>query len=137
MKFPKALDSPARISVSAFALLIFAGTGLLMLPGASTDAAMGLVDALFTATSASCVTGLIVVDTAKDLTLFGGVDHQQLLYKSADEVRQGVKELIHHYAPGGGYIFGTGHNIEPDTPIENIPAMYEAALEYGQYPVKI
>ncbi|MCP4373542.1 MAG: hypothetical protein GY797_36375 [Deltaproteobacteria bacterium] len=73
----------------------------------------------------------------KDLTFFGGVDTQQLLYKSVDEVRQGVKELIHHYAPGGGFIFGTGHNIEPDTPIENIPAMYETALEYGQYPLTI
>ncbi len=71
----------------------------------------------------------------KDITLFGGVDTQQLLYKSPSEVRQGVKELIRQYAPGGGYIFATGHNIEPDTPIENIPAMYAAALEYGQYPV--
>jgi uroporphyrinogen decarboxylase len=73
----------------------------------------------------------------KDLTPFGGVDTQQLLYQSPQAVRQGVKELIHQYAPGGGYIFGTGHNIEPDTPIENIPVMYEAALEYGQYPIEI
>lgn len=73
----------------------------------------------------------------KDLTFFGGVDTQQLLYQSPQEVRQGVQDLIQQYAPGGGYIFGTGHNIEPDTPIENIPAMYEAALEYGQYPIKL
>jgi uroporphyrinogen decarboxylase len=70
-----------------------------------------------------------------DLTFFGGVDTQQLLYQSPEDVRQGVKALIQEYAPGGGYIFGTGHNIEPDTPIENIPAMFETALEYGQYPI--
>jgi uroporphyrinogen decarboxylase len=72
----------------------------------------------------------------KDLVFFGGVDTQQLLYQSPDKVKQGVKELIRQYAPGGGYIFGTGHNIEPDTPIENIPAMFEAALEYGHYPLQ-
>ena len=71
MRLPKSLDSPARISVFAFVLLILVGTALLMLPGASTKHRLGLLDALFTATSASCVTGLTVVDTGKDLSLVG------------------------------------------------------------------
>ncbi len=66
--------SPAKTLVLAFAMLILAGTGLLLLPwstaeGRTTD----LVTALFTATSASCVTGLVVVDTATHWSPFGEV----------------------------------------------------------------
>lgn len=52
--------------------LIFFGTALLLLPFAHTTD-LGVVDAIFTATSAVCVTGLIVKDTATDFTLFGQV----------------------------------------------------------------
>ena len=65
------LRSPARFSILAFAVLIAVGTGLLALPAASTGKAIGLINALFTATSASCVTGLVVLDTGKDCTGFG------------------------------------------------------------------
>lgn len=63
--------APARVSVLAFACLIAAGTALLMFPSASRGNALGFVDALFTSTSAACVTGLVVVDTGIKLTLFG------------------------------------------------------------------
>ena len=69
----------------------------------------------------------------RDITFFGGLDTQQLLYKPVQKVKDGVKELIDIYAPGGGYIFGTSHNIEPDTPTENIVAMFQTAQEYGHY----
>ncbi len=65
------LRSPARFSILAFAVLICVGTLLLVLPAASTGKGVGLIDALFTATSASCVTGLVVLDTGKDFTAFG------------------------------------------------------------------
>src|SRR5439155_2241923 len=52
------------------ALILF-GTLLLMLPFATTGRGIRFVDALFTMTSAICVTGLIVLDTPKDFTLFG------------------------------------------------------------------
>lgn len=65
------LRSPARASIAGFLMLIFWGTFLLMLPAASREQPMGFVDALFTSTSASCVTGLIVVDTGARLSLFG------------------------------------------------------------------
>lgn len=50
--------------------LILAGTGLLMLSAASREA-IPFIDALFTATSAVCVTGLTVVDTGTGFTLLG------------------------------------------------------------------
>ncbi len=63
--------SPARLSVAGFLLIILLGTVLLMLPAAAAGDRLGFVDALFTATSASCVTGLIVVDTGSAFSLFG------------------------------------------------------------------
>jgi len=57
--------------VLSFGTVILAGTLLLWLPAASREAPLGFVDALFTATSATCVTGLTVVDTGIHFTLFG------------------------------------------------------------------
>ncbi|PLX42546.1 MAG: hypothetical protein C0608_02665 [Deltaproteobacteria bacterium] len=62
---------PGQILVISFLCAIVVGTTLLALPASSAGAPMKVVDALFTATSATCVTGLIVVDTAVDLTSFG------------------------------------------------------------------
>lgn len=63
---------PATIFLISFLLVIFMGTGLLMLPTATVGTtSMPFLNALFTATSATCVTGLIVVDTATFFTLKG------------------------------------------------------------------
>ncbi|GKQ39004.1 TrkH family potassium uptake protein [Streptomyces sp. A012304] len=63
---------PARAVVLAFAAVIALGTGLLALPVAAEDGtATGLVTALFTSTSAVCVTGLAVVDTGTYWSGFG------------------------------------------------------------------
>ncbi|MBS4211258.1 MULTISPECIES: TrkH family potassium uptake protein [Neobacillus] len=64
---------PAQILVIGFAVLIFLGTLLLMLPISTYEEGKGLhfVDALFEATSAVCVTGLAVVDTGTTFTIFG------------------------------------------------------------------
>lgn len=66
--------NPARIVVCSFGIIILAGTLLLLLPISSRDGqSAGLLTALFTATSASCVTGLILVDTWVHWSLFGQV----------------------------------------------------------------
>lgn len=63
---------PARIIALGFALVIGLGAVLLKLPVSVREtAAVTWVDALFTSTSAVCVTGLIVVDTAETFTPFG------------------------------------------------------------------
>lgn len=66
---------PEWILAGSYALLILAGTLLLRLPRASAipDRPIGLLDALFTATSASCVTGLGVRDTGTEFTSLGQV----------------------------------------------------------------
>jgi trk system potassium uptake protein TrkH len=63
--------NPTGTLIASFVVLIVAGGGLLMLPRASTAAPLSFVDALFTATSATCVTGLVVKDTGKDFTFMG------------------------------------------------------------------
>lgn len=63
-------DSPIRQLVTSFLILIFGGAFLLKLPY-STVNGIAFVDALFTSTSAVCVTGLIVLDTAKEFTFTG------------------------------------------------------------------
>jgi len=61
-----------RLFVLSFAGLVVAGTaGLLLLPGLYTGPRLGVIDALFTAASAVCVTGLTVVDTATYFTGWG------------------------------------------------------------------
>ena len=63
---------PALLLIVAFAVLIAIGTGLLMLPIATHGGVWTPpLDALFTATSAVCVTGLVVVDTASHWSGFG------------------------------------------------------------------
>jgi trk system potassium uptake protein TrkH len=65
---------PTQILVMGFALLIIIGSILLNLPIASNDGrSVGLINALFTSTSAVCVTGLVVVNTLQHWTIFGKV----------------------------------------------------------------
>ncbi|WP_405082058.1 TrkH family potassium uptake protein [Paenibacillus chitinolyticus] len=70
----KSRFTPPQILVLGFALIILIGSGLLMLPVSSTDGLpLPFIDALFTATSATCVTGLVVVDTGSHFTMFGQI----------------------------------------------------------------
>lgn len=62
--------NPAIIFVGSFLILALTGAFLLMLPSATTNG-ISFTNALFTSTSAVCVTGLTVMDTAKDFTFIG------------------------------------------------------------------
>ena len=73
MQEPKNLKfwASSRILIASFLIIILLGTVLLSLPQAVHGPRLSLADALFTATSATCVTGLIVVDTGAKFTHFG------------------------------------------------------------------
>lgn len=64
--------SPSLVFILSFLLVIVIGAALLSLP-ASTTQGISAVDAFFTSVSAVCVTGLIVLDTSSDFTLFGQI----------------------------------------------------------------
>jgi trk system potassium uptake protein TrkH len=68
------LDHPARLLVATFAFIILVGGTLLSLPvSGAPQNALSMLDAFFTAVSACCVTGLSVIDTARDLSGLGQV----------------------------------------------------------------
>ena len=65
------MRSVAQKTLLGFLCIIVTGTALLTLPACSRQGRLSVVDALFTATSATCVTGLIVKDTGRDFTPLG------------------------------------------------------------------
>ena len=72
----------------------------------------------------------------KNLAFWGGIDTQQVLpFGTPEDIRQEVRQRISDLAPGGGYVLASVHNIEADVPGENIWAMYQAAHDYGRYPL--
>ncbi len=72
LNYKRTVLNPAQLFVASFLLIILFGTFLLMLPKATYEG-ITFVDALFTSTSAVCVTGLIVVDTGSYFTEFGQI----------------------------------------------------------------
>ncbi|MFK9092891.1 TrkH family potassium uptake protein [Bacillus salipaludis] len=72
MRQKKNFLDPPKILVLGFASIILLGTICLTLPAATTNGhGLPFLNAMFTATSATCVTGLVVVDTGTTFTLFG------------------------------------------------------------------
>lgn len=67
----------------------------------------------------------------KDITFWGGgCNTRTILNRSTpDEVYEYSRRMIDIFAPGGGFVFNTEHNIMPDVPPENIIAMYKAVAD--------
>jgi uroporphyrinogen decarboxylase len=70
----------------------------------------------------------------RDITFWGGgADTRQVLnHASPSEVRDHVRRMLDVFAPGGGFVFNTVHNILPDVPPQNIEAMYEAVAAFNE-----
>ena len=67
------------------------------------------------------------------LAFHGGISIQRTLPRGTpDDVRREVGERIETLGRGGGYIACTSHNIQADTPLDNITALLEAYREYGR-----
>jgi len=67
----------------------------------------------------------------------GGVDTQYTLpFGKPSQIRREVHERIRTFAPGGGFVFNTVHNVQPKIPIENVLTVYEAARWHGTYPIR-
>ena len=71
-------------------------------------------------------------DFGDRLTFWGAsLDCQKTLpYGTADEVVEQVRQHIEIFAPGGGYVFASVHNVQANVPPENVVAMYDTALQY-------
>lgn len=70
----------------------------------------------------------------KDICFHGSMDIQQTLpFGAIQDVKEEVKDRMEAGKPNGGFIICTAHNIQADTPVENVLALFEAYLEYGNY----
>ena len=69
----------------------------------------------------------------KDIVFWGGgIDTQKLLpFGTPDEVREQVKQRCEIFGRDGGFVFNSIHNLQANTPIDNLVAMIEAAKEFG------
>jgi hypothetical protein len=62
----------------------------------------------------------------------GGVDTQKTLpFGTPEEVRRQVLERCEIFAAGGGFVFNPIHNVQADTPVENVAAMLDAVHEFN------
>jgi uroporphyrinogen decarboxylase len=65
----------------------------------------------------------------KELVFFGGIDVQHLLpFGTPQMIRDEVKRRIDILGKDGGYVVAPAHNIQPDTPVDNILAFFDAAI---------
>lgn len=75
-------------------------------------------------------------DFGDRLCFHGGVDVVDVLPNySTEGVADYVKDHIQKLGKGGGYIVASSHNIQEDTPPENVVAMFKAGMEFGRYPL--
>lgn len=66
----------------------------------------------------------------------GGVDIQNALPGTPEQLEEEVKTRIQAFGPGGGYIFSPSNHVVGDVPPENFFRMYELARRYGVYPIR-
>ena len=68
------------------------------------------------------------------LCFHGAISIQRTLpFGTAEDVREEVRRRFEALGPGGGFIFCTAHNIQVDTPLENVEALFEAYRRFGRY----
>ncbi|HIE25782.1 TPA: hypothetical protein EYP66_00675 [Candidatus Poribacteria bacterium] len=68
------------------------------------------------------------------IAFHGSIDIQETLpYGTIEDIREMVRQRMEAGKPGGGFIISTAHNIQPDTPTNNILALFEAYKEFGGY----
>jgi Uroporphyrinogen decarboxylase (URO-D) len=63
----------------------------------------------------------------------GGIDTQRTLpFGTPEEVRNEVRQRLEIFAPGGGFVFNTIHNVQADVPAENLIALFDTVRELGR-----
>jgi uroporphyrinogen decarboxylase len=71
-------------------------------------------------------------DFGEQLVFHGAMDNQHTLpFGSVEDVRQEVDDNLRILGAGGGYILAPCHNIQANTPVENVVAMYETGYAHG------
>ncbi len=82
-------------------------------------------------------TKILKKEFGKKIIFHGGTNNQGVFHKDIHTLTVDTLERIKDLAPGGGYIFSSGHNIQANMPPENIIRFFELGREYGKYPLDI
>lgn len=82
-------------------------------------------------------TARIKDEYGKRLVFHGGTNNQGVFHENIAILTIDTLQRIKDMAPGGGYIFSSGHNIQANMPPENIIRLFELIKEYGTYPVDV
>lgn len=73
-------------------------------------------------------------DYGDQICFWGGVDTQNVLNATnRDFIISSIKKVMDIFAPGGGFVLTSVHNIQSDVPVENIKTMIDCALSFGKY----
>ena len=71
------------------------------------------------------------------ITFSGNLSPVMLALGEISEIEAYAKRLIRELAPGGGYIFGSGHSINPAVTMDRFEAMQNIRRKYGAYPINV
>ncbi|HUJ76128.1 MAG TPA: uroporphyrinogen decarboxylase family protein [bacterium] len=71
----------------------------------------------------------------RNLSFHGGTNNQGLFHGDAVPLEIDTLARIRDFAPGGGYVFSSGHNIQANMPASNIELLFSLAHTWGTYPV--
>jgi Trk-type K+ transport system membrane component len=126
--------NPAIVFVGSFMILAISGAFLLMTPSATTNG-ISFTNAIFTATSAVCVTGLAVVDTAEDFTLIG----QSIILVLIQLGGIGILTFTSFFAFffRGGSSFKEGLNTKDFIATEGLKDVFRAALNVVVFTISV
>jgi len=70
------------------------------------------------------------------ITFVGNISPVMLAEGTISEIEEYSKRLIHELAPGGGYIFSSGHSINPAITVDRWEAVMRVREKYGTYPIQ-
>ncbi len=71
------------------------------------------------------------------VTFLGGIDISHAMTGSQEDVVKEVKRRIVQLAAGGGYILAPSNHLQADVAVENVVTLYQAANEFGKYPIEL
>ncbi len=71
------------------------------------------------------------------ITFSGNLSPVMLAMGEISEIETYAKKLIRELAPGGGYMFGSGHSINPAVTVDRFEAMQNIRRKYGKYPINV
>lgn len=81
--------------------------------------------------------GAIKAEFGGKLAFLGGIDISHAMPGSRDDVIAEVKRRIAQLGPGGGYVLSPSNHLQNDVPAENVITLFDAARQYGVYPLQV